>query len=177
MSDHMQDVEYLLNYLGIGSFSVIGLSGGGPYALAAASYFSRTRLLKTSIFCGISHPEFEQTTVSMKFKFQNWAWKWASWLNRNNVSIPGNELWRDINSAKDNPRSIAFAKAKDLARYRQGVREYVNDYALASRAWDFELRDIAAGPIRWYHGNMDIYTYRGCKSDCTACERSQTQQH
>jgi hypothetical protein len=49
---------------------------------------------------------------------------------------------------------------------RQGYKGYVNDFRLIGRQWDFELRNIRANPILWYHGEMDSNT------SCDAARRT-----
>ena len=58
MLDFIRDVEHLLDYRGVQVFKILSVGGGGPYALAAAYHFPKHRLKKTSIMCGISHPNF-----------------------------------------------------------------------------------------------------------------------
>jgi hypothetical protein len=69
MSDFMKDVEYLLDFLGIKQFKIFAVSGGGAYALAAAHHFPASRLIKTGIMCGATHPDFEQTLMQIRWKF------------------------------------------------------------------------------------------------------------
>jgi pimeloyl-ACP methyl ester carboxylesterase len=38
---HMEDIKHLLDYYDISEFKVLGVSGGGTYALAAAYYFDK----------------------------------------------------------------------------------------------------------------------------------------
>jgi pimeloyl-ACP methyl ester carboxylesterase len=47
------DVLSLADHLDIKIFSVIGASGGGPYALACARFIPKERLRSTTVVCGI----------------------------------------------------------------------------------------------------------------------------
>jgi hypothetical protein len=41
---------------------------------------------------------------------------------------------------------------------RQGSDGFNNDFKLVGRPWGFELEDIDANQIRWYHGSLDVNT-------------------
>ncbi|KAF1833084.1 hypothetical protein BDW02DRAFT_501527 [Decorospora gaudefroyi] len=41
---------------------------------------------------------------------------------------------------------------------RQKSAGYHNDFKLSQRSWGFNLEDINANPIRWYHGTVDTNT-------------------
>jgi len=58
MLGFIRDVKHLLDYRGVQVFKILSVDREGPYALAAAYHFPKHRLKKTSIMCGISHPNF-----------------------------------------------------------------------------------------------------------------------
>ncbi|KAF2026762.1 alpha/beta-hydrolase, partial [Setomelanomma holmii] len=123
MMSHMQDVEHLLNFLDVNYFNVYGVSGGGPYALAAAHYFPKTRLRKIGIMCGMPLPDYGDNMISFRWKAKN------------------RENW-------------AINQETNLQRQKG----YVNDLRLASNPWGFDLEDIRANKILWYHGGLDQNT-------------------
>ncbi len=55
--DHAKDVDYLANHLGLDSYAVLGISGGGPYALACAAMLPADKLKAVSIIGGLGPPE------------------------------------------------------------------------------------------------------------------------
>jgi pimeloyl-ACP methyl ester carboxylesterase len=177
MLDFMMDVEYLLNSLSIKEFKVHGVSGGGPYALAAAYYFPKTRLLKTSIICGMTHPEYEQTTLSLRQRWDRSVWRWLPSLVHSRAPVYSSDLAQALHNAKGNKTTIAQVMARMGEVYRQTTRGFlldwealrpvaqhisldwkyirpvsrgfITDWKLMARPWDFEIKDIVANPIRW----------------------------
>lgn len=55
--DHVKDIEYLAEHLGLDSYGCLGISGGGPYALACAKALPADKLKAVSIICGLGPPE------------------------------------------------------------------------------------------------------------------------
>ncbi|KAF1944965.1 alpha/beta-hydrolase [Clathrospora elynae] len=55
--DFAKDVEHLTGHFGLKSYSVIGLSGGGPYALACAASLPSQNLKCVSLVCGLGPPD------------------------------------------------------------------------------------------------------------------------
>jgi pimeloyl-ACP methyl ester carboxylesterase len=82
MLDFMQDVEYLLDFLGVKTFNVLGASAGGPYVLAAAYHFPKHRLLKSAIMCGTEHPRYDQTSVHINVELDRMAVNYIPFCHR-----------------------------------------------------------------------------------------------
>jgi len=55
--DHAADVEQLAAHLHIDSYSVVGMSGGGPYALACAAALPANKLKAVMLVCGLGPPD------------------------------------------------------------------------------------------------------------------------
>jgi pimeloyl-ACP methyl ester carboxylesterase len=153
----MEDVERLLDYWEISEVKVYGVSGGGLCALAAAYHFAKSRLIKTLIMCGTTHPQFEKSSVHMDWRLKKWAMAYAPFLYTPNLT---GFIQSDLYEAKDNQRERQYAIAKAHERQRQRNAGYKNDFKLAGRPWGFELEDIDVNPstIRWYHGLLDTNT-------------------
>ncbi|KAH8592894.1 alpha/beta hydrolase fold protein [Bisporella sp. PMI_857] len=66
--DHPKDLEHLAKHLGLEEYSVLGVSGGGPYALACAVSLPREKLKCVSIVCGLGPPEVGMSGTN----FWNW---------------------------------------------------------------------------------------------------------
>lgn len=64
-----EDVAHLVAHLGLESYAVMGVSGGGPYALACAAGLPASQLKCVAVVCGLGPPD-----MSM------WAADWAHWL-------------------------------------------------------------------------------------------------
>ena len=156
MSGFVEDVKYLLDYLGIQEFRVYGVSGGGPYALAAAYYFAKSRLLKTLIMCGSTYPEFDQTAVQIRWRMHKWLRTWVPfWYQEMNFNVL---LEKELREAKDDSKKERYARLDSEEMQRQGSRGYNNDFRLLVRPWGFDLQNIDANPIMWYHGSLDLNT-------------------
>ncbi|OCL11701.1 alpha/beta hydrolase fold protein [Glonium stellatum] len=55
--DHPKDIEHLAQHLELDSYGVMGISGGGPYALACAASLPREKLKCVSVVCGMGPPD------------------------------------------------------------------------------------------------------------------------
>ncbi|PGH14294.1 hypothetical protein AJ79_03116 [Helicocarpus griseus UAMH5409] len=66
--DHPKDLEHLAKHLELDDYSVLGISGGGPYVLACAMSLPRERLKCVSIVCGLGPPDIGMAGAN-----------WASW--------------------------------------------------------------------------------------------------
>lgn len=157
MLDHVNDVEHLLDHLGIEQFKVHGVSGGGPFALAAAYHFSKKRLLKTSIMCGATHPDFKSESVPIEWRVRSFldAWRVPFWNRERDFE---RILAWDIANAKGDVHEIKRLEAVMREKMSQGSAGYVNDFRLFCQPWGFSLTEIEANPIRWYHGTLDENT-------------------
>ena len=152
----MEGVEYLLDYLGVQEFKVYAVSGSGPYALAAAYYFAMIRLQKTLILFGATHPNFEQTAVPITWRIKEWRAGWLpSWPLDPDFE---RKLRWDIHKAKGNLKKEQRLRLEMGEKHRQGAKGYNNDLRLAGRPWGFDLQDIDANPILWYHGALELNT-------------------
>ncbi|TKX26035.1 alpha/beta hydrolase fold-containing protein 5 [Elsinoe australis] len=67
--DAAHDVNNLADHLGIRTYGIIGVSGGGPYALACAATLPAERLKAVSIVCGLGLRD-----MSLK------GMAWLNWL-------------------------------------------------------------------------------------------------
>ncbi|PVH96110.1 alpha/beta-hydrolase [Periconia macrospinosa] len=57
--DHAKDVEAVADHLQLNNFRIMGVSAGGPYALACAKALPREKLLAVSIMCGFCPLEID----------------------------------------------------------------------------------------------------------------------
>ncbi|KAF7682383.1 hypothetical protein GT037_001359 [Alternaria burnsii] len=64
-------------------------------------------------------------------------------------------LDRDVVSAKGNETKILRARLNWQEAARQGHEGYNNDLRLMVRPWGFDLENMDANSIRWYHGTID----------------------
>lgn len=164
-----RDVAAVAAALSIERFAVIGLSGGGPYALACARALPRAQVLATLIVSG------EPPQVTRRAPWHRRAL--ARWSHHTRVFVRGFFALQAL-GVRGAPRftmalvarSLAFSrrdrelwKSRELREgfaenlreaFRQGTRALDEDLRLYTQPWDFDLEDISA-PVRWWHGEDD----------------------
>ncbi|MFO7562422.1 MAG: alpha/beta hydrolase [Enhygromyxa sp.] len=165
------DLELVLDQLEVDRCAVVGLSGGGPYALACAHSLERVRVC--GVLGGVAPsrgPEAIEGGVTTLARF-------ASLVERVHEPI-GAALSLAIRSAhplaspafdlfmrfsRPGDREVFGAPGMkemfldDMLRAsRSGVRSMVFDYLLFSRDWGFSLGEIAT-PTHFWHGDADPF--------------------
>jgi pimeloyl-ACP methyl ester carboxylesterase len=166
-----EDVEAVLDHLRVDRCGVVGLSGGGPYALACAHTLARVRVC--GVLGGVAPargPEAIEGGVTTLARF-------ASLIERVHAPL-GSALSLAIRSAHPFASSafdlfMRFSREGDRAVFsapgmkemflddilrasRSGLRSLVFDYLLFSREWGFSLRDIET-PTHFWHGDADPF--------------------
>lgn len=156
--DWPDDVVELADCLQIDRFAVVGISGGGPYALACA-YKIPDRLL----VCGIVAGEWHNRHV---FSFLT---QFLPWL----LIPPLGYFFRDEQRARKamlrltphfpeiDRKSLALSEITDILTasfveaFRQGVKGPAYDGAVVRRPWGFELDEISFPRLYLWHGELD----------------------
>lgn len=167
--DWPNDVIELADHLKINKFSIIGGSGGGPYA-AACAYKIPQRLISATIYAGLG-------PIKVKDK-KGLSNKQKIWLNI--AAFCGTKtypvlliykflmdhflgVYRWVAMFGKSKVDKRLAKVKDFKEisdrsykeaYRQGVRGPALDWKIYSTDWGFELKDIKM-KIRLWHGTDD----------------------
>jgi hypothetical protein len=108
---------------------------------------SQQHTTSQSIMCGMTHPNYEQTSVSMKVRLIRMAvniffWHRFGWKDYNF----DHALREDLIDAKVNKELEKRAYAKSTEERRQGPAGFQNDMNLFGRPWGFNLEDINATP-------------------------------
>ncbi|KAI0817444.1 alpha/beta hydrolase fold protein [Xylaria sp. FL0064] len=180
--DHTKDVEYLAKHLSIDSYGVLGISGGGPYALACAAALPADKLKAVSIICGLGPPEvgykgmdwWHWTGFTIGFHYFQWACRW--WFSRETfgrLDLTDEERFarfqREWSKAKRtaHPKDVAALEDPDLIRwlvrnqregYRQGFHGFLLDGKLVSSNFGFRIQDIRQDlPIHLWNGKYDTH--------------------
>jgi pimeloyl-ACP methyl ester carboxylesterase len=166
--DWPQDVLALANYLKIKKFAVMGVSGGGPYALACA-YKIPKRLTKVGIVVGLGPTHIPHILDQMPF-MTRMGWKHYG----NPIVRTAGALLHFINArygpklgfhrlffgaksdrALYNDASIRKALAQSTAdAFHNGYKGPRHDLKIYSEPWGFDLADIHARTYLWY-GDQD----------------------
>ncbi|KAF2800886.1 alpha/beta-hydrolase [Melanomma pulvis-pyrius CBS 109.77] len=179
LTDWPEDVVSLADHLGIKQFSILGASGGGPFALACARFIPKERLRGTSVVCGIGAMESLPDTVP----YLSWnlmgITPWFLKLAARYVLLPSlvsPYLTKDpsrlkrvledqcqtpeekalINSDSDNDSSLDNAVAQYLEAFKQGTVGCMQDGTVLTRDWGFDLKEVDSERVWLVHGDQDV---------------------
>lgn len=168
--DWPRDVAEVADQLGLGTFSVLGASGGGPYALACG-YTLPERVTKVGIVSGVGPYSAPHATDGMRWQnrlgFQ-WGARFpflASFIMRSmarQVRRDPERVVEAIGKAMSGPDAEVVRRPevrKMLAEviteaFRQGHRGAARDVVLLGRAWGFEPSDVRV-PVFLWQGESD----------------------
>lgn len=168
--DFAADVEALIDHLALDRVALVGVSGGGPYALASAAYMPArvTNVLLVSSVAPVAGPEATQGLERphriifgggvraprlLRALTGIAGWAWRRHPDRMFERVVG------MNLPADRPiMRRAEVRAALIAGLRDGfVRgggPVATEVALFGRPWGFSLRDIRV-PVRLFHGAID----------------------
>jgi len=162
--DYATDIQALADHLGIAQFSVLGLSGGGAYALSCALSIEPTRLLATGVYDGIG-PVHQTGVLHMGLSLRDkitWAlfahsaslgqWAGRRWLSRKEIQADPAKLSKRLSkrirrihdpatksSYEDQQETIVRSRCEAL---RQGPEGFFADMGLLAGDWGFKVVDI-----------------------------------
>ena len=182
--DHAKDVQALASHLGLKTFSIMGVSGGGPYALACAYAIPPSQFRSVALVagCGIYKPETCKDMMAIN-KWMFWALKAAPWGADLFVRIffgmmlwssdealaqktkEGNEGGRSwIAPPPDEKDKEALADgimdrvviAEMREHFRQGFGCYTEDGKILAGDLGFELADVKAETVSLWYGKRDV---------------------
>ena len=170
LADWPNDVTELADSLGIDRFSILGVSGGGPYAAACAHQIP-DRLISVGIVCGmgpVDVPRIMDQMVSIyrqglrltrRFpKIVTALYPFSSFFFRNYpermLSILSGKVAGPDKIALKNNELIKVLSASFREAFRNSLLWPATDVVLYSRPWGFSLDDIRIKVHLW-HGEMD----------------------
>jgi len=170
LADWPNDVTELADSLGIDQFSILGVSGGGPYA-AACAHQMPDRLISVGIVCGmgpVDVPHIMDQMVSIyrqglrltrRFpKIVTALYPFSSFFFRNYpermLSILSAKVAGPDKIALKNNELIKVLSASFREAFRNSLLWPATDVVLYSRPWGFSLDDIRIKVHLW-HGEMD----------------------
>ena len=171
IADWTSDVSELADHLGWGRFAILGISGGGPYAVACAAKLPE-RLSQVLLVCSMGPTDSPEATKGM-VAVNRWLLSFARtapWLAQRMASVCLRALWgngdqvlpeqieaclpeRDQQTLSDRQLRKVLTDSS-----REGLRNGVEGAAwegfLYSRPWGFQLEKIRV-PVRLWHGEQD----------------------
>jgi len=168
--DHMADLRILADELGFEELAVIGLSGGGPYALAAG-YAMPDRVKAVGVLGGVAPTRGDDAApgglvglatkfapVFPPFRVPLGLLLGAVVIALRPVGSQALELYARISPPGDREvfarEEIKAMFLDDLSDTGGRLRAPVDDIILFTRHWGFSLGDIRV-PVKWWHGDAD----------------------
>lgn len=189
---HAQDVEALTNHLELQRYGVLGISGGGPYALACARSLPADKLRAVAIVCGLGSPDMTYAGMNWT-SWLGWTYgqRWFPWLCRWWTGFdPGARL--DLSEeervsrmrknfekgkAKMDPKDAAMFGDQDFMWmhirrstevFKQGMDGFSNDFRVLNSDFGFKIEDIRKDlPVLMWHGRY----VRSCRYTRPVCWR------
>jgi pimeloyl-ACP methyl ester carboxylesterase len=178
LADWPSDVTSLADHISIPRFSIIGASGGGPFALACARFIPKERLRGTTVVCGIGTMD----SVLDSTPFLSWRLggltKWVLGLVARYFILPGimrpyltqdpARLKRIIEDQCKTPEEKAQANdtseetniddsvVQFLEAYKQGPAGCRLDGTLLTKDWGFDVRNVESERVWLVHGDQDV---------------------
>ena len=169
--DWTEDLELVLDALAVDEARIIGLSGGGPYALAAGAALPE-RVVGVGVLGGVAPTAGVDAADGGPIQL---AVRLAPALDLARVPLgvgltqairlvrplagPALDLYAAFQPAGDkNLLARPEFKAMFLDDLLNGSRFQtlapLNDLVLFTRPWGFDLADVVV-PVRWWHGDAD----------------------
>lgn len=180
MLDHAADVKALTEHLGLQRYGVLGISGGGPYALACAKALPAGKLRAVAIVCGLGSPDMGYWGMNWKswagwtFVQRMFPWICRSWFSREpGARLDLSEKQRmkllreafEKDKASMSPKDVAVFGDEDymwlnLRRsaevFRQGVDGCLDDFRVLNSDFGFRIEDVRKDlPVLMWHGKAD----------------------
>ncbi|EMA46179.1 alpha/beta fold hydrolase [Halococcus saccharolyticus] len=159
VADWTEDVADLADALDLGSFPVLGVSGGGPYAAACAACLPRTE--RAGIVCGLAPLESVEFGDRLPFLIAEHARPLATL-----------SLWSDGLSVRRNPEEYLASRAETAADVDEehwkgeigwtllesgreatahhGYGPLANELAVFADDWGFDLDAVDVPTYLWY---------------------------
>jgi pimeloyl-ACP methyl ester carboxylesterase len=181
--DWAKDVRELADHLEIPSFSVVGISGGAPHALACGIRLAH-RIRRLGVVSGVGPLEVAGATAGMAAQRRAAAFvarhvpfllRPLFWAFRNPARNPEAFVHRFAEGFSASDRAliadpaISSLRARSYAEAtRQGVRGFAYEVALLTRPWGFSLSEVPSD-VRLWHGEEDASTPVSMARHVAAC--------
>jgi pimeloyl-ACP methyl ester carboxylesterase len=169
--DFADDLAQLADALGVVDFSMIGLSGGGPYVLACAAALPK-RVRSVGVLGGVApsqgpdapgggivslagrfHPLLQALRLPLSLTLAGLIWTIRP------AGTPALNVYARLSPEPDRrmlarPEFRAMFLDDLMNGSRTGLRAPVDDVLLFGKPWGFSPRDLTV-PVHWWHGDVD----------------------
>lgn len=177
-----KDIEHLTQHLGLKSYSVMGVSGGGPYALACAFALPAAKLKCVSIICGLGAPDMSMWNADMVHWLSfPYGWRFSpefllEWFFRLDVfgrmELSDEEkleklLEPSYLASIKNPKNrqiqgdeafLTVALKANREAQKQGFGGVALDGRVVCRPWGFKIEEIRRDlPVKLWYGKDDVF--------------------
>ena len=169
--EFVDDLVTATDRLGVDDFAMIGLSGGGPYVLAAA-YAVPERMKAAAVLGGVAptcgpdaapggivslaatfQPVLRRLRVPLGLGLSMLLWTLRP-VGGQALDVYARLSPRGDRELLARPEFRAMFLDDLLNGSKLGLRAPVYDVLLFGRPWGFSVRDIKV-PVRWWHGDAD----------------------
>jgi pimeloyl-ACP methyl ester carboxylesterase len=161
---YTDDVLQLADALGLDRFAVMGVSGGGPYAVACAAQLSQ-RLTSAAVVSGIGPLSVPHSTQGMQrpnrimFTVGRFSPALTGFLLPRLIKSSLPTLDKHVQagtspSSDISPEVFAIMAADQREAIRAGGQGIIFDMKMLWRPWGFKLEDIGT-PVQLWHGEAD----------------------
>jgi pimeloyl-ACP methyl ester carboxylesterase len=182
LQDWPKDLTHLTSHLGLDTYSVLGVSGGGPYALACAAFLPRDKLKCVCIVCGVGPPDISMKGADWAHWFGiPYGWRyapaWMLWLffQRDmfgRMDLSDEERLRRLLSPKTldaipHPKDRQIMGDEKFLRVSlratreanaQGFKNIAQDGRIICSEWGFKVEDIRKDlPVKLWWGKDDTF--------------------
>jgi pimeloyl-ACP methyl ester carboxylesterase len=169
--DWPADVIELAGALELDRFSILGLSGGGPYAVVCAWKIPQ-RLHAVGIVSSQAPSDAPDVLANMRplnrrllqiGRRAPWLFRLISWRVVQGLRSDPDDFFAQTLNDLPQPDQDVMARAEirghlqvaALESFRQGSRAAAQENAIYARPWGFDLADITRQVHLW-HGELDI---------------------
>ena len=169
------DVSELADALGIARFAVLGLSGGGPYALACASEIPQ-RITMCGVISGMVPIDYAMRAENVKrtnvalFRMARrtpWLLHPVIWLVLGRISDNEQAMRKTLRASfgelpsqdrelMEDPCIERIVIDDAMEVHRHGSKGCAHELKLYGRDWGFRLEDIDCDNILLWHGELDV---------------------
>lgn len=177
--DYPKNIDRLATYLNLDKYHCLGISGGGPYAIACAYAILSTHLVRSGIIAGMAPWFLGQAGVNSATRYSTLIIAYFPWIFRRICNyqftlsnLKNDTFMLDVQSKID--KHVLSTDGQDLTPeeremirvgsinamrqgYRQGPEGAMSDARIFTSDWGFKLEDVG-GEVKLWYGTKDTHT-------------------